>query len=86
MATPHPAPTLKQLPDFPRGLRFNEQSGAHMRQSHTLLIAGIFLPAAIAAVALEGYARQTLIPHWCSQSPVCAASRAATSGDPIRIP
>jgi hypothetical protein len=56
-----------------------------MNKIQTLALAGIFIPGTILALALEGYATRTLIPQWCDESPICRASRTATSSDPIRF-
>jgi hypothetical protein len=56
-----------------------------MNRLATYVIAGIFIPSAILAMVLDRYATTTLIPRWCAANPVCAASRTATSADPLRF-
>jgi len=63
----------------------SEQLRLTMNKVTTYAIACIFIPSAILAMALDRHATTTLIPRWCAANPVCAASRTATSADPLRF-
>jgi hypothetical protein len=56
-----------------------------MNRTTTIIIALIFGSATMGALALERHATKVLIPRWCAANPTCAATRHATSADPLRF-